>query len=54
MSVVYPFKKMLLKKPLKPKKVNSMKKVGFVFVMALLASFPASAQDWPQYLGPEC
>jgi len=29
-----------------------MKKVGFVFVMALLVSFPASAQDWPQYLGP--
>ena len=29
-----------------------MKKVGFVFVMALLVSFYANAQDWPQFLGP--
>ena len=29
-----------------------MKKVGFVFVMALLVSFSANAQDWPQFLGP--
>lgn len=29
-----------------------MKKTGFVYVMALLVSFSANAQDWPQFLGP--